>query len=157
LTRRSRSQRPHIQFLRLCETVRVGIEVDGRLGSRSRGYHPDAPRPISCRPFVHRLWFRPSSPEALHVKRHERPLLVKEGITCEKWPVNLACDSDSHVNHRVLLQICNMGQTALLPLPVDFFARKIRRLRPGSNPRSWGTRGRHANQLKKTRDISNSQ
>jgi hypothetical protein len=30
--------------------------------------------------FVHRLQFRPSSPEALHVKRHERPLLVKDGI-----------------------------------------------------------------------------
>jgi hypothetical protein len=29
--------------------------VDGRLGSRSRGYQPVAPRPISCRPFVHRL------------------------------------------------------------------------------------------------------
>jgi hypothetical protein len=33
----------------------------------------------------------------------------------EKWPVNLACDSDFHVNHRVRLhaQICDMGQTAL--------------------------------------------
>jgi hypothetical protein len=33
-----------------------------------------------------------------------------------------------------------MGQTALLPLrrnAEDFFARKIRRLRPGSNPRYW--------------------
>src|SRR5215475_6188885 len=29
---------------------------------------------------MHRLWFRPSSPEALHVSRHERPLLVKDGI-----------------------------------------------------------------------------
>jgi hypothetical protein len=28
----------------------------------------------------------PSSPEALHVKRHERPLLVKDGIMGEKWP-----------------------------------------------------------------------
>jgi hypothetical protein len=38
-------------------------------------------------------------------------------------------------------QICDMGQTALLPLRrkacYGFFARKIRRLRPGSNPRSW--------------------
>jgi hypothetical protein len=37
-------------------------------------------------------------------------------------------------------QICDMGQTALLPLrshAVDFFAWKIRRLFPGSNPRSW--------------------
>jgi hypothetical protein len=28
----------------------------------------------------------PSYPEALHVKRHERPLLVKGGIVGEKWP-----------------------------------------------------------------------
>ena len=27
----------------------------------------------------------------------------------------------------------------------DSFARKIRRLRPGLNPRSWSTRGQHAN------------
>jgi hypothetical protein len=26
----------------------------------------------------------------------------------EKWPVNLACDSDSHVNHRVLLHAANL-------------------------------------------------
>jgi hypothetical protein len=45
----------------------------------------------------------PSSSEALHVMRHERPILVKDGITGEKWPVNLACDSDFHINHRVLL------------------------------------------------------
>jgi hypothetical protein len=57
---------------------------------------------------VHRLEFRPSSPEALHVKRHERPLLVKDGITDEKLPVNLACDSDSHVNHRVILHVANL-------------------------------------------------
>jgi hypothetical protein len=36
----------------------------------------------------------------------------------EKWPVNLACDSDFHVDRWVLLhaQICERGQTALLPL-----------------------------------------
>jgi hypothetical protein len=26
----------------------------------------------------------------------------------EKWPVNLACDSDSCVNHRVLLRAANL-------------------------------------------------
>jgi hypothetical protein len=26
----------------------------------------------------------------------------------EKWPVNLACDPDSHVNHRVLLHAANL-------------------------------------------------
>jgi hypothetical protein len=33
---------------------------------------------------------------------------VKDGITGEKWPVNLACDSDFHVNHRVLLHAENL-------------------------------------------------
>jgi hypothetical protein len=51
---------------------------------------------------VLRLKFRPSSPEALHAKRHERPLSEKDGITGEKWLVNLAFDSDFHVNHRDL-------------------------------------------------------
>jgi hypothetical protein len=48
----------------------------------------------------------------------ERPLLVKDRIMDEKWPVNLACDSDSRVNHRVLLRAANLrhGQAALLPL-----------------------------------------
>jgi hypothetical protein len=54
--------------------------VDGRLGSRLRGYHPVAPRPLRYGPFVHCLYFRPSSPEALHVKRHKRHLLVKDEI-----------------------------------------------------------------------------
>jgi hypothetical protein len=26
----------------------------------------------------------------------------------EKWPVNLACDSDSHLNHGVLLHAANL-------------------------------------------------
>jgi hypothetical protein len=26
----------------------------------------------------------------------------------EKWPVNLACDPDFHVNHRVLLHAANL-------------------------------------------------
>jgi hypothetical protein len=29
--------------------------IDGRLGSRSRGYHPIAPRPLRYGPFVRRL------------------------------------------------------------------------------------------------------
>jgi hypothetical protein len=33
---------------------------------------------------------------------------VKDGITSEKWPVNLACDSDSRVNHRDLLHAANL-------------------------------------------------
>jgi hypothetical protein len=69
---------------------------DCRLGSQSRGYHPVAPRPIAAGPLCSAIWFRPSSPVAFHVMRHDRPLLVIDGITGEKWPVNLACDSDFH-------------------------------------------------------------
>jgi hypothetical protein len=81
--------------------------VDGRLGSRSRGYHPVAPRPLRYGPFVHSLYFRLSSPEALHVKRQERS--VGEGRNwARKWPVNLACYSDFHVNRRVFLRAANL-------------------------------------------------
>jgi hypothetical protein len=44
----------------------------------------------------------------LNVMRHERSLFVKDRIKGEKWPVNLACDSDFHVNHRVLLHAANL-------------------------------------------------
>jgi hypothetical protein len=33
---------------------------------------------------------------------------VKDRITGNKWPGNLACDSDSHVSHRVLLHAANL-------------------------------------------------
>jgi hypothetical protein len=33
---------------------------------------------------------------------------VKDGITGEKWLVNLTCDSDYHVNHGVLLHAENL-------------------------------------------------
>ena len=76
-------------------------------------------------------------------QRHERPLSAKDGITGEKWPVNFACDFDFHVNPGFfdMPRKSATWETALLPPQgrhaVDFFARKIRRLRPGSNPRSW--------------------
>jgi hypothetical protein len=71
-------------------------------------YHPVPPRPKSCRPFVLPIYFRQSSPEVLHVVRHKRPLLVKDGITGEKWSVKLASDFDFHVNHGVLLHAANL-------------------------------------------------
>jgi hypothetical protein len=58
--------------------VILSLQAPSRLGSQLWGYHPVAPRPLRYRPFVHRLLFRPSSPETLHVKRHET--LVKDGI-----------------------------------------------------------------------------
>jgi hypothetical protein len=33
---------------------------------------------------------------------------MKDEMTGEKWPVNLACDSYSHVNHGVLLHAANL-------------------------------------------------
>ena len=68
---------------------------------------------------------------------------MKDGITGDKWPVNFACDFDFHVNPGFfdMPRKSATWETALLPPKgghaVDFFARKIRRLRPGSNQRSW--------------------
>jgi hypothetical protein len=117
--------------------------VDGRLGSRLQCYHPVAPRPLRYGPLVHRLHFCPSSPEALHVKRHERPLLVKDGIgrvmagqfglrfrLPRKSQCSFTCRKSATRDRR--LYFPSEGRHA-----VDFFARKIRRLRPGSNPWSW--------------------
>jgi hypothetical protein len=71
--------------------------------------------------------------------RHERPLLVKDGITGEKWSVKLACYFDFHVNHMVLLH----GQTALLPLGrkacCGFFRPKNPTASAGFEPAILGT------------------
>jgi hypothetical protein len=134
---------PQRNQLRAIEEMQV--LVDGRMGSRLRGYHPVAPRTFRYGPFVHNLYFRPSTPEALHLKRYDRPLLVKNGITGVKWPVNLVCDSDFHVNRRDILHAANLRHERRLYFPsegrhaVDFFVRKIRWLRPGSNPTEANT------------------
>jgi hypothetical protein len=57
------------------------------------------------------------------------------GITGETWLVNFACDSDFHINHRVLLH------AAYLRPGTDGFTSPPKEgmlwiLRPGSNPRS---------------------
>jgi hypothetical protein len=69
----------------------------------------------------------------------------------EKWSVNLACDSDFHVNHRVIYtpQICDTRQTALLPLQRkaccgSFCPQNLTALAV-FEPAILGTRGRHAN------------
>jgi hypothetical protein len=117
--------------------------VDGRLGSRLWGYHPVAPRPLRYRPFVHCLYFCPSSPEVLHIKQHERPLLVKDGIGREvagqfglrfwlphKSQGSLTCHKSASWDR--WLYFPSEGRHA-----VDFFPRKIRSLWLGSNPWSW--------------------
>jgi hypothetical protein len=63
----------------------------------------------------------------------ERPLLVKDGIMGEKWPVNLACDSDFHVNSKVILHAADI-LWIFSPEKSD-----------GFEPAILGTKGQHAN------------
>jgi hypothetical protein len=79
---------------------------------------------------------------------------VQVSITGEKWPVNLACDSDFQVNHGVLLHAANLrhgtdGFTSppkecmlwiFSPEKSDGFGRIF-----FFEPAIWGTRGQHAN------------
>jgi hypothetical protein len=133
------------------ELQEVGCGVDGWLGSRLRGYHPVAPRPLRYVPFVHRLWFRPSSPEVLHVKRHDRPLLVKDGIGREmagqfglqfwlprKSQGSLTCRKSATWDRR--LYFPSEGRHA-----VEFFRPKNPTASAGFKPAMLGTRGQHAN------------
>jgi hypothetical protein len=56
---------------------------------------------------------------ALHVQRRERPLSVKEETMGEKWPIQFCLQpatSTVSVGIFYMLQIYDMGQTALLPL-----------------------------------------
>jgi hypothetical protein len=69
--------------------------------------------------------------------------LEKGGTIGREMAGNLAESSDFHDNLGIfyMLQICDMGQTALLPLRRKacwgvFCSEKIRLLRPGSNPRT---------------------
>jgi hypothetical protein len=78
--------------------------------------------------------------------RHEGPLLVKDGITGEKWPVNLACDSDFHVNHRVFLHAANLrhGTDGFTSPPKEGML-WILTAPTGIEPAILGTGGQHAN------------
>ena len=68
----------------------------------------------------------------------------------EKVSGNFALNSDFHVNLGIFYmpQIYGMGPTVYFPSEgrrvEDFFALKIRRLRPGLNSRTWDTKGQHA-------------
>jgi hypothetical protein len=108
-------------------------------GSRVRGYHSVVPRPLRYGPFAHRLYFRPSSPEAFLVKLHEIPLLVKDGIGREMagqfgLQFRLPCKSQGSFTRRKWDRRFYIASEGMLWI---FFARKIQRFRPGSTPRSW--------------------
>jgi hypothetical protein len=83
--------------------------------------------------------------------RHERPLLVKDGITGETWSVNLAGDFDFHVNHRVLLHAAKLrhGTDGFTSPPKEGMLWNIRLKNPtasvGIEPAILGIRGQHAN------------
>jgi hypothetical protein len=105
----------------------------------SRGF--TTPQP--CRLFVFLPCpneFRHSTPEALHTKRRERPLLAKDGMiprsefSCNSWFTAIA---------RIfyMSQSWDMGHIFYFPSEgrhtEDFYRTgKIKRLRPGSNPRT---------------------
>ena len=75
----------------------------------------------------------------------ETPSSERRNYLGEKWPVisTESCDFHAYTfGFFYKLQICDMGQTALLPFRrkacSGFFSPwKIRRLRPGLNPRTW--------------------
>jgi hypothetical protein len=60
-----------------------------RLLCGAGGYplHLLQPTVAYCTP---RFSFPPSSPEALHIRRLERPLLAREGTMGEKWPIKFS-------------------------------------------------------------------
>jgi hypothetical protein len=61
----------------------------------------------------------PSSPEALHIRRRERPLIARGGTMGEKCPIKFSLQfatSTVIVGFFNMPQSCDMGQTALLPL-----------------------------------------
>jgi hypothetical protein len=92
---------------------------------------------------MQRLQFRPSSPEAFHVKRHDKPvsegrIYVREMASQFGLRFRLPRKSQDSVTCRKAVA---WDRRLYFPSEwrhaVDFFARKIQRLRSGSNPRSW--------------------
>jgi hypothetical protein len=114
------------------------VDVWCRLGSRSRGYHPVAPRPIAAGPLCsivsrsvprHATWETPIS----EGRNYGREMAGQFGLWFRlprKSQGTFTCRK-SATWYRRLYSLFE-GTHA-----VDFFARKIRRLWPGSNRRSW--------------------
>jgi hypothetical protein len=112
----------------------VIYRMDGRLGSRLRGYHPVAPRPISCRPCT--AFVVPSIVSRCALCQATWEISVNEGqnygwemkgsLTCHKSVTWLFFPSE--------------GRHA-----EDFFALKKPTVSAGFEPAILGTRGRHAN------------
>jgi hypothetical protein len=82
------------------------------------------------------------SARCLHVQRRERLLVAEGGTLCGREMFGREFDFNVILGIYYMPQICDMGQTALLSLrrkacSRNFSPLKIRRLRPGLNPRTW--------------------
>jgi hypothetical protein len=114
------------------------------MGAEPEFCSPDALRPQKGLLCTALFSSPPSSPEALHIQRRERPLLAREGSMGEEMAYSIlrtACDFHgkcTDLSHAAKLQHGTDGFTSppkegMLRI---FVARKIRRLQPGLNPRT---------------------
>jgi len=95
------------------------------------------------------VWTIPRSPTGNPMSTTTREILVMKGGTVwARIGGNFAWDCDIYINSGIfyMLQICNMGPTALLPFRRKaywgfFPPEKSWRLRPGLNPRTWVLEG----------------
>jgi hypothetical protein len=91
-----------------------------------------------------------SSPEALHVRPRERPLVAKRGIMGEKWPVKFSLTVRLPRHCRVLSHATNLrhGTDGFTYPPKEgrriFFRPKNPTASAGFEPANLGTRGQHA-------------
>jgi len=107
---------------------------------------------VGCHCFPPPLDVPTFSARCLHVQRRERPLVV-EGGTLRGREMFRQISSSILLppNSRDLLHAANLrhGTDGFTSPPKEgvlriFSPLKIRRLRPGLNPRTWGTKGQHA-------------
>jgi hypothetical protein len=65
----------------------------------------------------------------------------------EKWPVNFACDSDFHINHRDFLHAANLrhGASGFSSLLEEGMPEKNPTASDGFERANSGTRGQHGN------------
>jgi hypothetical protein len=100
---------------------------------------------VGCHFFPPPLDVSTFSARCLHVQRRERPLAAEGGTLLEgEMFGKFGLECEFHVILRIFYmpQICDMGQTALLPHPKESVLRifsplKIRQLQSGLNSRTW--------------------